>query len=333
MMRQFPWYGSLALLLLAAPAAAPAGEIFYDDMSGGANWTINKTSDASAAFGFDYSALGIPVAPHTTDGTTLGLRMAANISSGTVNELNAVVTGLNLSGQYGVEFDFWINANGPFPAGGTGSTEFLGGGVGLNGGDAGRDGASLIISGEGGAARDWELFKNKGEQFIESRQYNPALTSNNNSDPLLSSWFPGQSPPALQQANYPQQTGTTLNGSGGFAWHTMRILVDSTAIGSGLTSNPGVARFEVDGHWIGTIDNSNGGTVVDMTGGVGVIYADIFTSISNNPALSFGLVDNFRVSVVPEPSSWALLSVGGLGLIGLNRLRSRRGRGSRPVAG
>lgn len=323
---------AVAALITLVASAAQAQILFSDTLDSGANWTVKQTADATATFGFDYSTLGIPASPNG-GGSTTGLRLTANETAGAIHEISAVVNSLTFTGQYTVEFDFWINVNGPFPGGGAGSTEFLGGGVGLNGAEAGRDGGSLIITGEGGATRDWRMYKNKGEQFIESFQYNPAFVTNNNLDPAIAAQFPGNPAPAFQQANFAQQTGTLANGSGGFAWRTMRIIVDSDAIGSGINNNPGIARFEVNDFFIGRIDNSNGGTVVDMTGGVGVIYADLFASLSNNPTLSFGLVDNFRVlgpngagvAVTPEPGTFALL---GLGLLAVPVLARRRNRKS-----
>ncbi|GAB4470178.1 MAG: hypothetical protein OHK0029_42950 [Armatimonadaceae bacterium] len=323
--------GMPAALVCLSVSSAHAQLIFSDNLDSGANWVVNGTSDTTATFGFDYSTLGIPASPNG-GGTTTGLRMTANETSGAIHEISAAVAGLDISGQYVVEFDFWINANGPFPAGGAGSTEFAGGGVGFRGNDVGLDGASLIVTGEGGASRDWRLYKNKGEQFIASAQYNPLLTTNNNTDTLLATTFPGQSAPAFQQANFAQQTGTLANGTAGFAWRTMRITVDSNAIGSGINQNPGIARFEVDGFFIGRIDNSNGGTVVDMTGSVGLIYADLFTSVSNNPTLSFGVFDNFRVfrsgTAAPEPGTFALLALGGV-CAGIGWRRQRKNKPSR----
>jgi hypothetical protein len=293
--------------------------LFSDGFDSDANWTTQGTADTTAQFGYDYSTMGIPPSPNG-GGTTVGLRMTANETSGAANEISALPTGLTVSGLYEIQFDFWANANGPFPDGGGGSTEFIGGGAGFNGGEPGRDGASLIVTGEGGSSRDYRLYKNSGEQFIESEQYNPALESTNGSDPVFAAAFPGQSAPSLQQSNYAQQTGSTRDGSAGFAWRTMKILVDSDAVGVGATNDPGIARFEIDGLWIGTVDNSNGGAVVDMTGGVGVIYADLFDSVSDNAELSFGLFDNFVVTQVPEPAGLTLLGLGGL-LVLLTRRR------------
>jgi hypothetical protein len=286
----------IAVLALAVVAAPAFGDILYESaMDSGADWTVNATSDTAYQFGWDFTSMGIPASP---GGSTTGLRMAANISSGAAHEIVASPTDFMVSGQYVVEFDFWINANGPFPDGGSGSTEFLGGGVGYDGTSATRSGALLIITGEGGSSRDWRMYKDTAEQFVESGQYD--IESNNNWDPELSAHFPGLEAPLYQQTTYPQQTGATNPGCGGFAWHHMTITVDSDL---------GTANFDVDGLSIGTLDTSVG-SPVSTSGYVQVMYADLFSSVSDNEELSFGVIDNFVVT--PEPASLMLLAVAGV---------------------
>ena len=98
--------------------------LFLDnfDVDSSADWYINTSStDTSVTFAFDYSTIGVPPAPNG-DGTTLGLRMAANISSpGTTEAITLSPVDRNFSGSYVLKFDMWINANGPFPDGGNGS--------------------------------------------------------------------------------------------------------------------------------------------------------------------------------------------------------------------
>jgi hypothetical protein len=293
-------------ILIASPALAVP--LFTSDLDTSTGWTVIGDADTATTCGWDFTTEGIPASP---GGSTTGLKMEANIVSGTAQETAAVTDTFTVSGQYVVEFDFWINVNGPFPGGGSGSTEFCGGGVGHDGVSTGRSGASLIIDGEGGSGRDWRMYKNDGEQFVASGQYD--VDTNNNSGVDLSGYFPSQSPPAYQQANYVQQTGSTAAGSGGFAWHHMVITVDTDAIGVGITMDPGIANFAVDGLSIGTIDNSNSGTVVSMSGPISLIYADLFSSLSDNPALSYGVIDNLVVT--PEPSGLVLLALGGLALL------------------
>ena len=90
------------------------------------------TSD-KITFAYDYSADGIPPAPHTTNGTTLGMKLEANITAATAAGVSASPLNGNFTGDYRVRYDAWINYNGPLFDGGSQSTEYLGGGVGTKG--------------------------------------------------------------------------------------------------------------------------------------------------------------------------------------------------------
>ncbi|MCP4593866.1 MAG: hypothetical protein GY842_24290 [bacterium] len=260
---------------------APGSVLFSSDMDSGAAWMVNGTADTAIEFGWDFTSMGIPASP---GGSVTGLRLAANIVSPTGAEtVVATPTDFTVGGLYTVEFDFWVNANGPFPPGGGGATEFIGGGVGYDGGTPDRNGALLLVDGEGGSSRDWQMYKDTAEQFVAGGQYH--IDTNNNSGADLSAFFPPQMPPVFQQGAYPQQSGQTAAGCGAFAWHNMLITVDSDA---------GTANFKVDGLSIGTLD-ANLGSWVAMSGAVEVMYTDLFSSVSDNADLSFGLIDNFVV--------------------------------------
>src|SRR5688572_21080125 len=114
-------------------SAASAQTLFSDNFdSAGGLYTINQDPDAEVLFTYDYSAVGIPSAPNSTGGTTLGVRFRANHGDLTLGAqaINISPTGQTFSGDYSLRFDLWINPNGPFPAGGGGSTQFGTAGVG-----------------------------------------------------------------------------------------------------------------------------------------------------------------------------------------------------------
>ena len=71
---------------------------------------------------------------------------------------------------------------------------------------------------------------------------------------------------------------------------------------------------------MGLADNSNGGDVVSMAGEAALVYSDIFSSVSDAPQFSFGVFDNLVITV-PEPSSVALLSLGGLAMLCRRKVR------------
>ena len=307
---------AIALTSSVGSAATVVFSSSLDDLTGLA---IVGSADSAGAAGYDYSADGIPEAPNSVGGAaTTGLKLEANIVAPTGGEQTAAVTtGLSLSGQYTVQAEVWVNANGPFPDGGAGSTEFAGVAVGHDGVTAGRNGASLVYDGEGGSSRDYRLYRDVNEQGFSTGQY--ATDSNNNAGVDYVAAFPGLGAPASQS-----QTGTTNDGSGGFQWMTLLVEVDTDALGvSGLTGDLGTATFTLtsadSGNTVvaGTIDNSNNldGGAINMSGNVALVYADIFSSVSGNAGLSFGVFDNLVVTTVPEPSSLALLSLSGLALL------------------
>ena len=216
------------LLFLAGSGLAHSQVLFTSLLDTSAGWTTVQEAVPSslATYGYNYSAIGIPASPNG-GGSTIGLRLAANTNT-TIQAITAATTA-TFSGNYRVRFDFWGNTVGPLPAGGPGSTEYIGGGVGFSG-TVPRAGASLLTTIEGGSAVDWRLDKGATPQVIAGGSYNPAIVTRDGGDPYFSAAFIGQSPPAAQTALFPAtQTGTIGNGSIGFKWYTMQIDVDSAA--------------------------------------------------------------------------------------------------------
>lgn len=199
-------------------------------------------------------------------------------------------------------FDFWGNTNGPLPAGGTGSTEYLGGGVGFSG-TAPRKGAGALTTMEGGAATDWRLDIDAQSQGLAPGYYNPLISSLNvnsttSADPnsFFTGPFPGQQAPAIQGTS-----GTALNGTIAFGWHTMTILADTVA---------GTAEFTIDSTLLGTLDQR--ATPVSIEGAGSLTLLDSFTSVSDADLpsdLVFAVFDNYKVEVVPEPTVASLLAL------------------------
>ncbi|MBN2447399.1 MAG: PEP-CTERM sorting domain-containing protein [Phycisphaerae bacterium] len=295
----------IGLALVPALAFGAPGDILYSsDLDTGAGFTVYADADSLYQFGYDYSAMGIPAAPNG-GGTTTGLYTAVNLTGAAAAGLHAV-TDLSATGQYKVEFDMWANV--PHT---NGTTEFIGGGVGHLAGAATLDGAELIITGEGGSSYDYRLYKNTGLQYPASGQYAAPGGSNNNSDPYYAG-FGGGVAPLYQQSTYGAPATPLAAGTIGFDWHTMTIEVFPDVLGSGVTSDLGVAYFYLDDLLIGHIDNSNGGTVVNMEGGIDLAYVDLYASAADPSALAFGVFDNFVVTEIPEPASLLLIALGAL---------------------
>ncbi len=190
------------------------------DSNTAANWTINRSSaDTAVAFNYDYSALGVPSAPNSTNGTTRGVQLKANLTQGVVAALSISPIGQSFAGDYRLHFDAWINVNGPLPGGGASSTEFLGvvasappatapSGLARVHSTAGRilfctadgDGG---VSGTSTTAGDYSAYIGTALQSIASGIYSAA--SMDNGSVYYQTIYPtGQAPPALQKTDYPQ---------------------------------------------------------------------------------------------------------------------------------
>jgi hypothetical protein len=267
--------------------------LFEDDFDANtaAAWHISVSSaDTDVVFAYDYSADGIPPAPGSLGGSTRGVKFEANMTApGAIEGVTIAPVGGSFSGNYTLTFEMWINANGPFPSGGTGSTQFVTAGVGSDGttlnlhGAAGA-GAWFAADGEGGTTRDYRAYKNATEITTASGQF--LVESNDNSGATLSGYFPPRLAPALQRNTYAQQTGSISAGSAGFAWHTVRLEVNGAA---------GIVTWWIDDLAIAALDRNSGGTF-PIAGNIALGHMDPFTSVSDNRALTFGLIDNVKVT-------------------------------------
>ena len=283
----------IALVEMMLP---PAQTLFSDnfDVNTVASWTTNRSStDTRITFNWDYSLTGIASAPNSVGGTTRGLRFEANLSNGVTAAVSVSPIGQNFGGNYRLHLDMWINANGPFPAGGTGSTEHLTAGVGTTGNNlqwntGSADGVWFATDGEGQATDtsptlpDWHAYVGTTLQASSSGVYVGGTESNirGNGHPYYASTFPGgQTAPAFQQANFAQQTGALAVGTVGFAWRDVIIAKTGSTV-----------EWFVDGLKIASVANA---TLTASNIFLG--YWDSFASIANNTNLSFGLVDNVRV--------------------------------------
>ena len=292
-----------AIILIFSVAAQAVSFVDDFDINSSADWNINtSSSDTSVTFAFDYSTIGVPPSPNG-GGTTRGLKMEVNIKNpGTLEAVTLSPKGMEFSDFYVLKFDMWINANGPFPAGGSGSTEFLTAGIGYDDVTVNLEGTSgnggwFAVSGEGGSAYDYRGYRNAQLQWPASTQYLAGTHSgaNNSSDvyyedfglidvaeavPLQNEWYPTT------------QVGTTLVGSAGFVWREIVITVDEIA---------GTVRWEIDGLPIVELNMSIGSVFPSLSGNISIGYMDIFTSVSDNDEVSFGLIDNLEV----WPDLWA----------------------------
>ncbi len=303
-------------------STAEAQVVFSDnfELDSTANWTVNTgaaTSDHASNFFFDYSTVGIPAAPNSS-GTTRGLRLQANQSSGVFSGLSVSPTGQSFAGNYQLTFDMWLSFNGPAPVGGSGSTQLGGGGVGTSGTIAqwpggAQDSIWFASTADGNSASDWRAYSpTAATSYTAASGVYAAGTgtspdARNQSNPYYAG-FGNVTAPAAQLALYPQQTGNTLTGSAGQAWHEVSILKTGSTV-----------TWTVDGLLLATVNTSD--DTADTGENILLMYSDTNASSSTDPNdvnLLFGLFDNVMVTV-PEPSSLALVGLGGLALLARRR--------------
>jgi hypothetical protein len=292
---------------------ATAQELFRDEMTSGAGWGINASSaDSAATFGYDYSADDIPEAPNSRGGdtATTGVKLEANITAGALDVFTLYPVGQNFTGEYKLRFDAWMNydADERINGGSAGTTEFIGGGIGYDNtaADIGA-GAQFVATGDGGSGSDWRLFADGA--FLDPTEM--AAGDRNGANAYYSDFLPGVAPPAGQaQVDFPAGTA----GSPGFQWVTFEV---NTNAGKSriLVEKPGGDRL-----LIGVI-NGNGARPYTSDGNIGLVYADFFTSVTSRPDLTFGLIDNVEVSVIPEPATCVLLGMGLAAVLAFRRSR------------
>jgi hypothetical protein len=292
---------SVAVLTINALFAPVFADNF--DTNSAALWTLNRSSVANtrAAFAYDYAGYGIPSAPNSAGGTTKGVKFEANFTGAGVAALSISPIGQKFSGNYRLHYDLWINANGPFPAGGTGSTQLQTAGLGTAGNqtewtNALADGVFFAIDGEGQAtdsSPDIRAHIGPALQSTTSGVYvgGTNTTIRRCSDPYYSNVIPGgQTAPAAQS-----QTGALDVGTIGFGWHD--VIVNNFHF-AGMGGSASTVEWFIDGLKIASITN-----VTLTASNIFVGYWDPFSSLSDNTNLSFGLVDNLRVEVPAVPPS------------------------------
>jgi len=296
------WCGwALGVLLVAVPAY---GSLYTQDfeIDSTASWTVNNgPSDAAADFFFDYSTIGIPAAPGGPG--TRGMKLQANLTNGIFGGMSVSPTGQNFTGDYVVEFDWWANFNGPFPGGGSGSTNLSTFGIGTAGvapqwpGGV-QDSVWFAGTGDGGSSADWRAYSSAAPTSYPDGSPVYPFTTRDNTNPYFAG-FGGNAAPAAQLVLFPQQTGITAVGSGGMEWHQVQFTKAGTT-----------ATWHVDALLMATIDLN---TVILGGGNILFGHSDVNGTSSTDPndaALLLTLIDN--VNVIPEPGSLTLLALAGL---------------------
>ena len=262
-------------------AAVPTtGEVVFaddfDDGDSAGQWDLFTTSaDYTAEFAFDYSGHGIPPAPNTAGGTTIGAKFTVNNNDGYTGTeaLSAYPSGVVLADDTALRFDAWLNYNGG-PGGGSGSTEFLTTGLGHAGNrvvwsnNAASDGYWFAVTGEGGAALDYRVHTGATLSATDSGVY--VSYKQDSSDDYYQALFPGG---VYESAGAP-----------GKQWVEVE-----------LRRQLGHLEWRINGALIGKVEEPTGPAGTAMIG-----YMDIYSSIANPAVDNFVIIDNVRIERLPE---------------------------------
>lgn len=318
----------LALLGLCASVNAATFYTENFDVDNTANWVFNSSISGDGAadnagneanFFFDYSTVGIPSAPGS-GGTTRGLKLEANIpGTGKLAGASASPLGLSLPSQYILKAYVWQNSLGPFPGGGSGSTQITNMTVGATGAASEFSGGVMTgvqggVTGDGGSSVDWRAYSaafpdGAGAVIATSHAGVYPTSSLNAADTYWSTNFPGLAPPAAQAGLYASQTGNVQNGATAFAWRLWEIRKTDSGITWTIDGIP-VANVTPD------LFPANFGNNIAF--GQADINATSSTS-TDARALLFGLIDNVSVEEIPEPASVLLCLVASVAFVSLRR--------------
>jgi parallel beta-helix repeat protein len=273
--------------------------LFLDDFTTdtSANWTQFFASypddtnyDATVQFAYDYSQLGIPPAPHSTNGDTLGLMMTVN-----KNDASASAAGLNLypigqtfSNNYVLRFDMYLMQNGSAATteyatfgmnhSGTQTNWFRNSGTGIAPGWTG-DGIWAYVEADGAALGDYIL--NSGTVVTNGGVIDPVTVASRNASTLT------------QQFHQPPWTSGSGSGAPG---NTPSTTTPSWAEVE-LSQINNVITLRINNTVIFAYTN----TTAFTNGNIMLGYDDAFDSIGSGGG---GLVvyDNVRVVTVNPPS-------------------------------
>jgi hypothetical protein len=318
------------LSLGAAISPASAAILFTDDFDSGFSsifWNTNRSGgDSVADFNFDYSALGIPSAPHSlVPGTSIGMRFLVNQSAGVFQGISASPTAQSFprTDDFVLHFDMWMNFVGPFPLGGSGTTQSSSFGWGTSGFSTQWAGAkNSVLFGatlDGGSAQDYRAYLTElapavgapisptSGVYAAGTTLAPDPDARNNDQPYYAG-FGGVAAPAAQIALYGSQTGTTAVGSIGMSWHEVSILKSGEEV-SWFVDNLRIATVPITGATLGG-DNIFFG-MFDTNNG---------SSTDPNDFLNTVIYDNITVESIPEPATAALIGIASAA-VGLRRRR------------
>lgn len=335
----------VATVTLMMAAMAHAAPITFD-VNNPSAWTTGTGAGAnsSVTYGFDYSTVGIPQAPGSSNTLAMALRSNTNSGAAAVQGITVSPNGLTLTGDYIIRAKIWANTVGGWTTGaalssGTGTSQMIGLGVGYSGGTLWRGGSSgtapgggsgvwFAASGDGGFSgasntiRDYSAFTGSGAllaNFVTSTSAYFASGSGtapqDNNNAYYQAAFPGPLVNSINSgtwATLQNQTllsGTITNGIAGLAWRDFTIERTGSTVVWSIDTTP-----------IATLS----GTSLALDGATSLTYFDPTSGVANPSSLVFGLVSEYVVESVPEPTTIGLLAAAAAGAMPLLSWRRRR---------
>ena len=308
-----PLAAALAVALSVAQARAQV-TVYSDnfDVDNTANWIMNVTGAglSFADFYFDYSTVRVPSAPHSTGGTTRGLKLAANLGAAGVFPAGISVSPMNfgITANFELRFDLWMN----YIKSGNGSTEVGGAGYGTAGTAAQvagvADSVFIGASTDGGTAADYRVYGpgvaisyQDADHILRTDPTSPlvyAAAGRNNTAAYYTTNFPAQPVPEAQTNLFPRQTGTVAPaGTIAFKWHDVKL----RKVGRSIT-------YFIDDALIATVDSIDAQTITNAAGGTPAplggtnIHFNLYdinaggSTDSDATNLLFALFDNVRIT-------------------------------------
>jgi hypothetical protein len=329
------------LLAVAAVASLPlmASAQYYSDTfnssADASNYNVYQTTGASsgntstAVFGYNYSALGIPAAPSNglTDTGTTALRVQSDdtiaTTSAVIGAISVVTKGLVLPSTYSVSVEVWGNYVGGTTIGdANGSNSSTGAAVGIGALGTSYDSATSNAT-QGGvlldAVRDATSSGGTYRVYASGNNYgNPPAsgmyaagndttasmytTTDGTAPGFYKDIFPSVAAPTAQSTAASTQTGMTVAGEFGFAWHNETFTQTGTSV-----------LWYIDGNLIATVADS-----LATAGGSQIALGDQDSNTSTGPTTyNFDLYENLVVT--PEPASLSMLGLGAMSLLARRR--------------
>ena len=293
--------------ILVLPAALQAANLFSDnfDADPTAAWKINNNGIGTNAadFFFDYSTAGIPSAPHSTGGTTRGLKLGANLTSMPLSSIPGISVspiGKSFTGDYTLQFDWWHNYIGPLNSNfQVGSTMYSNFGIMTSGTKANdtttTDGVVFGATGDGGIGDDIRIASPErpgGYLIPDNTGHSSYLASSRDESALLyRNLFPAGATAPGSQVGIPTQTGATAAGNPGFRWHDVKINKLGTLV-----------SWLINDTLVATLETAN---LSVATAGDNILFgmSDINSTTSSEmfyPQVAFTLIDNVVVNTAPS---------------------------------